>query len=203
MKFNRLLLIAVLMIFSLAACTQKSAENTSIYPTPPSLPQEKTPLELLTAAIDKTKAAVSCTIQYGTVTKTGDEAAEDIHSQNVTLEQAFSMDALYQALPDFPTNANLLTDFCSMPLRAIPSNDGTFRYELSALTPEQLSVLMYGEGAEFPEYGEYSQVICTAAIEVNANGCFSRLEFTTESYDSADQPSCTVTLFLSIRSIDI
>lgn len=202
MKIKHLLLIVALMIFTLSACTRKPTENEGTYPTLPSIQQNKTPLELLTEATEKTKNAAAFTVRYGQITKSGDETTGDTFTQNVSADHSFDMATLYADVPDFPTNEALLSDFCALPLRAIPSNDGTIRYELPELTVEELNALMYGQSAEAPDYGEYAQVVCTASMVVNADGCFTELDFTVELYESADQLDRTVTFFLSVREIE-
>lgn len=196
------LLLALLTAVMLAACNQEPTEDPGTYPTLPSIQQNKTPLELLHEATEKTKNAAAFTVRYGKATTSGGESTGDTFTQNVSADHSFDMATLYADVPDFPTNEALLSDFCALPLRAIPSNDGTIRYALSELTVEELNALMYGQSTAVPEYSEYAQVVCTAAMVVNADGYFSELEFTVELYSSADQLERIVTFFLSLSEIE-
>lgn len=197
------LLLALLTAFILSSCDQGPVTDEETYPTLPSIQQNKTPLELLTEAIEKTKNAAAFTVRYGQIAKSGDETAGETFTQSVSADQPFDTDALYADVPDFPTNEGLLSDFCALPLRAIPSNDGTIRYVLSELTVEELNALIYGQSTAVPEYSEYAQVVCTAAMVVNADGYFIELEFTVELYSPADQIERIVTIFLSLSEIEV
>lgn len=197
MKLKYLPLLTVLILFSLTACTKQEPTGEDTTPTLPTFATHKTPWELLNEAIDNTKAAASCTVRYGTVEKQGDTTTENIHSQTVTSEHPFDTDTLYQDVPSFPANEDFIADFCAMPLRVIPSNDGTFRYELPELTWDALWALMHGPSNPDDRYGDYTQILCTAAIDIDPQGRISRLEFITELFSEAQQPERTVTVFLS------
>lgn len=186
-----LLTFLLTAVLALSACAQTAAGAQPTIPTPPSIQTSKTPLELLTEAVDNAKNAGPCTIQYGTVTTTGEDTIENLHTQQLSPEHPFDWDSLYTSVPDFPTNEHLLSDFCSGSLRAIPSNTGTIRYELTGLTRSETDTLMYGQVSE----AEYlPNVIGTAAIEVDADNRFTLLEFTLERYTADDTLHSTVTI---------
>ena len=195
------ILTVILLLLSLAACAQEDAPEPDTTPTLPTIAQSKTPLELLTEASEKTKNAASFTVRYGKVSVSGGENNEDTFTYHVSADQPFDTHSLYADVPDFPTNEALLSDFCTLPLRAIPSNDGTIRYELPELTVEALWKLMYGQSASAPEYSQSAQVICSAALVVGADGCLTEVEFSVERYASADQLDQAATFFLSISEI--
>lgn len=201
MKTNPLAicLISLLLLLSITACANRNTPESDTTPTPPSLPTHQTPFELLTAAVEKAKSTVPCTIQYGTINKSGDDIAQKLYSQAVSADQPWDADKLYRDVPDFPTNEALLSDFCSLPLRAIPSNNGTIRYELADLTWSQFWSLAYGSSTPEDHFSEFRQALCSVTIETDANGRFSRLELTTELYRSEDAPERTVTVFLAIQ----
>jgi hypothetical protein len=175
---NRLIISLLVAVLALSACAQPTDKPRETIATPPTIQTSKTPLDLLTEAINNTKSA-ACTIQYGTVTIDGDDTAERFHTQQIDPAHPFDWDALYSAVPDFPTNENLLSDFCSGALQAIPSNTGIIRYERTDLSGAELSALLYGKSA-----GALN-AIGTIAIEVDASNRFTRLEFILE-YDGAD-----------------
>lgn len=185
-------------VLVLSACAQPAAEAHPTVPTPPSIQTSKTPLELLTQAIDHAKTAGACTIQYGTITKTGEDTTENLHTQQVSSEQIFDWDALYTAVPNFPTNEHFLSDFCSGPVQVIPSNDGTLRYERADLNWEGMYTLMHSRAPEGNEYAAYSKILCTAAMTVDKTGRFYRLEVVTQLYTSGDQLQQVETMYLEI-----
>lgn len=180
----------LVLTLALVGCSQAPAatEAAATIPTLPSVPTEMTPLEILTAALDKTGSARSCTVEYG--------KQEDVHTQSVTAHAPFDTAALYAEIGDFPTNENLLADFCAQSLRAIPSNSGTVRYELSGLTPAALAELMYG--SDSPAFDDFPDGVCTAAIVVDGDGCFCRMEFILD-----DPAAGSVIWFLSVTDIQI
>ena len=184
------LLTAVLM---LSACTQPDADMQDTIPTLPSIQASKTPLELLTEAVDTTKNNSTYTIVYGTITTIGEDTTEDLHTQQISPTHPLDWDALYTAVPDFPTNKNLLSDFCAGPLRAIPSNTGTIRYERTDLTHAEMDLLMYDQASETEDH-----TIGTAAIEVDENNHFTRIEFLLEHYGANGALQRAVTIALSI-----
>ena len=199
MKLKYLPLLTVLILFSLTACTKQEPTGEDTTPTLPTFATHKTPWELLNEAIENTKAAASCTVRYGTVEKQGDTTTENIHSQTVTSEHPFDTDTLYQDVPSFPANEDFIADFCAMPLRVIPSNDGTFRYELSELSWDEFCSLMYGSTTPAPMYEAFSQAQCIAAIDVDDHNRLYRLECTAVLGGAEDAPARSLTFFLSVE----
>lgn len=183
-------LLATAVIFSACAHPNDVPQDTT--PTPPSIQTTKTPLELLTEAVTNTKnAGVTC-VQYGIISTTGDDKQETIYTQPLSPDHPLDWDTLYAQISDFPTNKNLLSDFCSKGLRAIPSNTGTIRYEVTDLTSADMSALLYGQPADSQNH------IGTIAIEVDANNRFTRLECLFTQYDQNDTIQNTVMIFLSV-----
>lgn len=190
LPFFSLLIVALM----LSACARPSAEWQDTTPTPPTIQTAKTPLELLTEAVTNAQNAGPCTVQYGTVTTAGEETTKKLHTQNISADCPLDWASIYAQVPDFPTNEHLLADFCSHGLQAIPSNTGTIRYELANLTASELDELMYGQ---LPATTGTTDAVGTAAIEVDKNNRFSRLEFILE-YDA--QNSVAFVLFVSFPS---
>ena len=190
---NLLTIFLLTLVLMLSACTRPVAETHPTIATPPSIQTSKTPLELLTQAIENTQNADSFTIEYGIITTTGDDAAKSLYTQQISPEHPFDWDALYTSVPDFPTNEHLLSDFCSGTLRAIPSNTGTIRYERTELTHPEMEQLMYAQSSEREDH-----TTGTAAIEVDKNNRFTRIEFQLESYGADGALQRTVTVLLSI-----
>lgn len=182
------LLVAVLLC---TACARPADTPQDTTPTLPSIQTNKTPLELLTEAITNAKNADNFTIQFGTITTTGDDAVKDLHTQQISPAHPLDWDALYAAVPQLPTNEQFLTDFCSGSLRAIPSNTGIIRYELAELTQSEMDTLMYGQASETPDP---STLVGTAAIEVDEHNRFTRLELVLER-----DAQSTVTILFSVQ----
>lgn len=185
---KRLFLTLLATAVILSACARPNDVPQDTTPTPPSIQTTKTPLELLTEAVTNAKNAGACTVQYGTITSTGDDKEESFYTQPVSPDQPLDWDTLYAQVPAFPTNKLLLSDFCSKSLQAIPSNTGIIRYEVTDLTDAEISALLYGQSADT------TNIIGTIAIEVDANNRFTRLEFISE-FDTQH----TVTIFLSLK----
>lgn len=141
----------LLLILMLTGCAQPAAPTEDTTPTPPSIPTQQTPYELLSATLDKTLAADTLTLE---ITESGE-----------TLHHTDSPDRLLPHVRQWIPNEVFLQAFCALPLHAIPSNTGVIRYELSNLTAADLSALL---GREITAEGE-----CAIALEVNESGCFS------------------------------
>lgn len=191
---KKLLTIFLLtLVLMLSACTRPVAETHPTIATPPSIQTSKTPLELLTQAIENTQNADTFTIEYGTIITTGEDSTKNLYAQQLSPEHPFDWDALCTSVPDFPTNKHLLSDFCAGPLRAIPSNTGNIRYERTDLTHADMNLLMYAQSSETEDH-----TIGTAAIEVDEHNRFTRLELILEHYGTDDTLQSTVTISLSI-----
>ena len=189
---KRLLLTLLAVLLILSACVRPSAPSEDTTPTPPSIQTTKTPLELLTEAITNTKNAGATSVQYGIISTTGDDKQENLYTQTLSPDHPLDWDALYAQISDFPTNKNLLSDFCSKSLRAIPSNTGTIRYEVTDLTGAEMSALLYGQAAD------NQNTIGTVAMEVDASNRFTRLECLFTQYDQNDTIQNTVMIFLAV-----
>lgn len=185
-------LLAGLLLLALSACTPEYHESEDTYPTLPSFPEEQTPLQQLEAAIAAAKTAGSRTVRYGTIHKTGEEITEETHSQTVSETQPFDRDALYAAVTYFPDNENFLQDFCNQPIRAIPSNTGTIRYQLTGLSCEDANRLLFSRSL----YREYDSAVWAIFMDLDAEGRFCRLEVTAETQAE------TMSAFLSITFPD-
>ncbi len=200
MKKYTLLLPILAAVLILTGCRQQPAATEPPYtvPTPPSISESKTPLEQLQAALEKTKSALSCTIEYGKVITNGETEEKSDFSQTLSGGTAFDWNALYAQLPDFPMNEDLLAQFCAYPLRAIPSNDGTIRYEVTDLTGEELSGLMYGDGTALK-----GEILGTVSITVDKNGRLSRLEFLAETLGSDGAATGSTRWFLAVTDMQL
>lgn len=191
MKKRRILpLLAAVLILS--ACARPTDVPQDTTPTPPSIQTSKTPLELLTEAVTNTQNAGPHTIQYGTITTTGGDKKETLYTQTISPEQPINWDTLYAQVPNFPTNENLLSDLCAHSLRAIPSNTGTVRYELTDLTDAEMSALLYGQATDAPNN------IGTIAVAVDADNRFTRLECLFEQCDENDTIQNSVMIVLTV-----
>lgn len=187
-----LFLLAAVLVLS--ACARPSITWEDTTPKPPTIQTSRTPLDLLTEAVTNTQNAEACTVQYGTITKTGEDTSKELYIQNISADQPLDRDILYQQVPDFPTNEHLLSDFCSQGLQVVPSNTGTLRYELTDLAAPELDALMYGQTTEATDAPD---AVGTAAITVDENNRISRLEFVLEY--SAEH-TVTIVLIVSFPS---
>lgn len=185
-------LAALLLALALSACTQQQTEAETSYPTLPSFPEEQTPAQQLSAAIGKTASEESYVIRYGTVTSSGEETMETAWSQDVSPAQPLDRDTVYEKVAYLPTCEDFLESFCSRSLRAVPSNTGVIRYQLTDLTWEDVCSLLY---KEIPE-GDFEDARCAVVMEVDAAGRFSRLEVTMETENDV------FTAFLSLTFPD-
>lgn len=173
----RFVIAALALCLMLSACADAPAPETTDpgYPTLPSFPQQQSPAQQLSAAVDKTKAEKSYGIQYGIHRQIGAETSEDSHSQAVTPEQPLDWNALYGQLPQLPEDSGFLERFCQRPLRAIPSNTGVIRYVVADLTGEDAQVLLYGKSSQTIEKANW-----TVALEVDAAGRLIGFEMISE-----------------------
>lgn len=154
MKKLLFLLISVL-ILALAACAAPSEPTYDTIPTPPSISQEKTPFEMLSAALEQTVALEQLRLEY---CRDG-ESFYCVGSGDEVLDTA----------EEWIPNPDFLADFCVLPLNAIPSNTGIIRYQVTGLTADELSALL---GIEVPDSED-----CTVALEVDARGYLVRFEY--------------------------
>lgn len=175
-------LLAAALIWSLSACAP-AAEPEDEGPTLPSISKEQTPLEQLEAAIAKTHSAGPCKLRYGVMHKVGEETTEESFSQSGEI----NWQKLYGEVPNFPDNPALIRNFCSLPLRVIPSNTGTIRYQLTDLTRQELERLVYAQPRD-----EEATAVCALVMDVDADGRLFYFEMSMETEQE------TVTVFLSV-----
>lgn len=168
---------AALLAAALTACAPQVTAPENFVSTLPSFHEEKTPLQQLEAAIAAAESAPSATISYGTIRTSGEDRTEDLHSQTVSETRPFDRDELYAAVAYFPTNEAFLQAFCSSPLRAIPSNTGIIRYQLTDLSWDNAASLLYGVSADAP----MEQAVCAVSMDVDSEGRLCRLEVTMET----------------------
>lgn len=188
MKRKLLSFLVVCLLLSLTACAQPSAEIEDDYPTLPSISENQTPLEQLQSAVSGTYNAGSCTVRYGTIRKTDEDSHEDSFSQTLSDAQSLDWDALYDAVPLFPNHPDFLEGFCSRPIRVIPSNTGTLRYQLSDLSWDEMASLIYSQ----PSEENFSQAVCAVAMDIDAHGRLSHMALTIETEEQ------TLTVFLTV-----
>ena len=154
---KKLLLITLLAItFLYTGCQQTPKETYGTIPTLPSFPTERSPYEILSDALTKTKSAEHLQLEYN-------------RNGEVTRVSGSPADALAPAM-NYVSNPEFLRDFCALPIRAIPSNTGTIRYELTDLTADQLSALL---GIQITAEDD-----CSVALEMDGTGCLTRFEYT-------------------------
>lgn len=182
------MITACALLLALSACTASPAGSEPSYPTLPSFPQEQTPAQQLAAAIDKTRAAKSYLIQYGTRTCLGEEITQEDASQSVSQDSPLNWDEILIKLPGLAIHEGFMEAFCGRPLRAIPSNTGIIRYEVSDLSWEDARELLYADNRET----ENPEMRWTVALVVDAAGRLSEFEITSEGEGE------TRTVFLSI-----
>lgn len=150
------LLFILTLLLTLTGCTAPAEPTLATIPTPPSIPQEQTPSQILSAALDRTLSAPSFTVEYR------------VNGQPVATQSVIAGEACEPAA-ELIRNPNFLADFFAMGLRAIPSNTGTIRYEVTGLTADDLSALLGIEIAAGED--------CSVALETNEKGYLTRFEY--------------------------
>lgn len=150
------LLFILTLLLTLTGCTAPAEPTLATIPTPPSIPHEQTPSQILSAALDRTLSAPSFTVEYR------------VNGQPVATQSVIAGEACEPAA-ELIRNPNFLADFCAMGLRAIPSNTGTIRYEVTGLTADDLSALLGIEIAAGED--------CSVALETNEKGYLTRFEY--------------------------
>lgn len=157
------LCIVFVLVFCLAACAEQPAEPIHTEPTLPQLNEQMTPQKLLQSAIDDLKGK-NATFTYGS----GWEKELDMTAAEDT-------EQLYALVP----NEELISEFCAMPLMAIPSNDGTFCYQATDLTPLQICRVICGRDLTVEERDKlavYPEAEGAVQIKVDAEGLFQSLQ---------------------------
>lgn len=184
-----LCILSVLCLILLAAgCKKEQPATEQSYPTLPEFREDLTPLQQLSAAIEKVRAQRVYDIQYGTKVNRQSQTEENSRIQNVSPEKALDRVSMMDFLPYLPQKDGFLDAFCNNSLRIIPSNTGLMRFQLSDLTWEQTAQMMYDQ---IPE-GAPDQASCEIAFEIDAHGRLSKFEV------SMTMDEETLTAFLSI-----
>ena len=181
-------LLWTFLVLPLAACSETPEPVKDNFPTLPDFQQEQTPLEQLTSAIDAARNAGSCTVEYGTVRAAGESTQEDTYTRSVSADQPFDRSVLYAQVPLFPNNEGFLEDFCNRSIRVIPSNTGTFRYQLDGLSWDEAKKLLYSSECE----EDFSGAVCSVSIDIDPDGRLSRIQI------DLDTETETVNVFLSV-----
>jgi hypothetical protein len=167
-------------------------------PTLPSFSQTLSPLEQLQQAQEAVRAAGSFQIAFpGGVQQVilGEQSLletedykllydasgcyrMDLHGENPQWELQEHQGTIGEAdifatLRALIPNENLLGDLCKQSLIVSPSNDGSFRYQLTQLTLEELYTLVHGvaPGEELPEG------VGAACVTVDSQGYLSQIRF--------------------------
>lgn len=171
------LLVAALLTGIFTGCAPKNDLPENTIPTLPSFPQEQTPLQQLEAAIQKTTDAETFTITYGTTTTAGDKVEEITRSQVVSAAQPLDRDDLYEVAQLLPSNENFLQEFCSLRIRAVPSNTSVIRYQVTDLTHADANQLLFCRAM----YRDADSTTWSIAMDLDGQGRFSYLEVTAVS----------------------
>ena len=154
---------AIALMLALCGCAPEYTVPTSTYPTLPSVPLEKSPLEQLTDAMTAAFAQDAYTVTWG-------QAPDgEAHSQSVTPGTPIDWQTIYGEIPGLQLQDGFPKTFCNSPLRIIPSNTGIIRYQLSDLSRDDTLTLLYGQTTEV----EFDT--CQVAIDT-LEGLFTRLE---------------------------
>ena len=159
---------AVLLALILTGCAPEYSQPDNTYPTLPSFPLEQTPLEQLRSAMSAAWATEEYTLCWGQVMMEEIPGGWD-RTQAVTAENPPNWQSVYESMPLLELQENFPEDFCALPLRAIPSNTGIIRYQVSDLSREDAIALLYGEDRDV----EFDS--CDVAIEI-LECRFTRLE---------------------------
>lgn len=183
------ILAVMCLMFSASGCkTAQPQPQEQPYPTLPDFQEDMTPLQQLTAAIEKTRGQGEYEVRYGTNTVRDGQVEENSRLQSVSLQNPLDRDDMYEYLPLLPQKDGFLEEFCGRSMQVVPSNTGILRFQLADLEWEEAWQMMYDREPE----GEFPQERCEIAFEVDAAGCFSGFEII------MTQEEETVKVFLSI-----
>ena len=178
MKKRMAFLLLASMLLA-AGCAKEPAPTvpTETGSTYPSFPEEKTPIEMLTQAAEKTRNAENVTVTCGRVVDGEEE--------------------LFDTIPDFITNENFLTDFCAKRISATPDTEGGVKYSLVGLTRDELYALLYGEaGEDSALFGGFPGLICSIEIQVDGQGYITCVGYTVATYRGGDTPVTSETTYV-------
>lgn len=169
-----LCILAVLcLVLSVSGCKKEAPEQEEqSYPTLPEFREDLTPVQQLTAAIEKTRQQGKYDVRYGTKRTCDGQTEENSLLQAVTVQKPMNLDALYEYLPTLPRKDGFVQEFCELKLRVVPSNTGTLRFQMSQLAWEDAWQIMYDQKPEMEE--DPSE--CEIAFEVDGAGRLSEFE---------------------------
>lgn len=165
-------LIVLCLILMASGCKTKQPEPEQSYPTLPDFREDLTPLQQLSAAIEKTREQGIYEVQYGTKEIYEGQTEENSRLQKISPENLLDRESMYDFLIYLPQTDSFLEEFCGQSLRVIPSNTGLLRFQLSDLTWEKAAQMMYDQ---IPE-GVPEQATCEIALEIDALGRLSKFE---------------------------
>lgn len=201
MKAKKWVLWLLLALLLSGCAPEAPADTLPSHPTLPEFTPELSPAQQLQAALEKTGQAQSLTLCFGTddalstqtvtVTEgvytsllvspretvyyqgnTGYRLEENESVTEFSQEQPFTRQQIFEEVYRLFPDGGLIERFCAQPLTASPSIDGSFCYQLTELTGEEIHQLLYGEA---PQTALSQEGIGAVAFTVNPEGCFSQL----------------------------
>lgn len=162
MKLRYLLLVLTLMLCFTGCQEELPQDPTYPEPTLPSFDESIAPKNHLQTAMDALKGKeYSASWGYGM-------------EQPLKLTSTDNMDDLRKLVP----NPDFLSQFNNMRMMIVPSNTGTFSYQVLELTPEALCQLLCGRDLTVEEQqtlAAYPDAMGTVALDVDENGVFCGL----------------------------
>ena len=164
---KRILILILTAILCLAGCTKNVPAGPTNGYTAPTLPEfDKTqpPDHHLQAVFDGLKGK-SFTASCGS------------GWQNELTLTPCDTAALRQLIP----NENLVADFCQKSIMMVPSNDGTFSYQLTRMTVEEACALLCNRPLteeETTTLSTYTEAIAELKISTDENHIFRELKLT-------------------------
>lgn len=165
MKRLLVLALALALALGLCGCGKEQSIPTESSHTEPTLPdfnQSLSPEQHLQAAIEALED-----VPFTAVCGSG-------WHEDITLT-AGDEDTLRQLIP----NRGFLSDFCAMGMMVVPSNDGTFRYEVTMLSVGEVCRLVCGRDLtpeEEATLSGYTDAMGSVAIYLDEDRAFQALE---------------------------
>jgi len=163
---KRIFILLLTAVLCLAGCAKQAPTGPTGY-TAPTLPEfDKTqgPEQHLQAVFDGLKGksfTASCGADW---------------QDTLTLTPC-DTDTLRQRIP----NEHLVSDFCQRSMMVVPSNDGTFTYQLTGLTVEDACALICDRSlteSEQAALSPYSETGADLSISTDSNQIFRKLQLT-------------------------
>ena len=149
-----------------------TVEQIEEFQTLPTFQYHETPQQKMEAALQKVERPF--TLMYGTRWE-----AEDLTTLQVQADT--DLTAARQLFP----NDNFLADFCALGPVAIPSNTGSYSYQLNSLTMEEACRLITGRAPteeELAAASVYERIDGYATITVDPQGRFRELSVELDLY---------------------